>query len=53
VTTVVFRLTEPEKPLMLVTLKVDVPEAPALIVTVLGLAAMTKSGIVLVDKTAV
>jgi len=38
---------------MLVTLKVEVPEVPALIVIALGLAAKTKSGVVLVDKTAV
>jgi hypothetical protein len=38
---------------MLVTPKVDVPEAPALIEIALGLVAKTKSGVVLVDKTAV
>jgi hypothetical protein len=38
---------------MLVTLKVDGPEAPALIEIALGLAAKTKSGVVLVDRTAV
>jgi|SRR5712692_7382708 len=53
VTTVVFRLTVPEKPLLLVTLTVDVPEEPAVIVIALGLAVMTKSGVVLVEKMAV
>ncbi len=51
-TTVVFRLTVPEKLLTPVTLTVDVPEAPALMVIALGLALMTKSGVVLVEKTA-
>lgn len=53
VTTVVFRLTGPEKLLMLVTLTVDVAEDPGLTATELGLAVRTKSGVVLVEKTAV
>ena len=53
VTTVVFRLTVPEKLLLLVTLTMEVPEDPAVIVIALGLAVMTKSGIVLVEKMAV
>jgi len=53
VTTVVFRLTVPEKPLLLVTLMKDVPEDPAAIVIAPGLAVMTKSGVVLVEKMAV
>ena len=53
VTTVVFRLVVPEKPLMLVTLRVDVTDRPAVTVTVLGLVAKTKSGVVVVAKMAV
>jgi len=43
----------PEKPLLLVTLMKDVPEDPAAIVIAPGLAVMTKSGVVLVEKMAV
>lgn len=43
----------PEKPLMLVTLSVDVAEDPAKIVKLLGFADMKKSGDVLVENTAV
>jgi len=53
VTTVVFRLTVPEKPLMLVTVRVDVPDEPALREMAPELAVKTKSGVVLVVKTAV
>ncbi len=48
VTTVVFRLTVPEKPLLLVTLTVDIPEDPAVIVIAPGLAVMTKSGVAVI-----
>jgi hypothetical protein len=41
--TVVARLTVPLKPLRAVTVTVEVPEAPARIVTVVGLAATVKS----------
>jgi len=37
------RLTTPVKPFRAVTVIVEVPEAPARIVTVVGLAAMVKS----------
>ena len=37
------RLTVPLKPLRAVTVTVEVPEAPARIVTVVGLAAIVKS----------
>ena len=37
------RLTTPVKPFSAVTVIVEVPEAPARIVTVVGLAAMVKS----------
>ena len=53
VTTVVFRLTVPVKPLMLATLRVDVAEEPALTVRALGETARTKSGVEIVEKTAV
>lgn len=53
VRTVVFRLTVPEKLLVLVMLTVDVPEEPAVMVTAFGLVFMTKSGVVLVEKMAV
>lgn len=53
VTTVVFRLTVPVKLLMLATLRVAVAEDPALTVTALGLVARTKSGVEVVEKTAV
>ena len=39
----VVRLTVPVKPLTAVTVTVDVPGAPALIVMLVGLAAMVKS----------
>jgi len=39
--------------LLLVTLTTDVPDEPAVIVIELGLALMTKSGVVLVEKMAV
>jgi hypothetical protein len=52
VNTVVFRLTVPAKPLVLVMLTVEVPEDPALTVIELGLAVMTKSGVELVEKIA-
>ena len=41
--TVAVRLTTPLKPCRPVTVIVDVPEAPARIVTVVGLAAIVKS----------
>jgi len=41
--TVAARLTVPLKPFRAVTVIVEVPEAPARIVTVVGLAAMVKS----------
>lgn len=53
VTTVVFRLTVPEKAFALVTLRVEVPEEPALIMMELGFADRTKSGAVPVVTTAV
>jgi len=53
VTTVVFKLTVPEKPLRLVMLRVAVADEPALIVMVLGLAVSAKSGTVPVEKVAV
>ena len=37
------RVTVPLKPLTAVTVTVDVPEAPALIVTLVGLAVIVKS----------
>ena len=41
--TAAVRLTTPLKPLRAVTVTVEVPEAPARIVTVVGLAAIVKS----------
>jgi hypothetical protein len=41
--TVAARLTVPLKPFRAVTVTVEVPEAPARIVTVVGLAAIAKS----------
>ena len=53
VTTVVFRLTVPEKPLVLVMLTMEVPEEPPVMVIALGFAVMTKSGAPLLEKVAV
>jgi hypothetical protein len=47
------RFTVPEKPLTLVTLRVDVAEEPAVIVMLVGFAEIAKSGVVLVLKVAV
>jgi hypothetical protein len=47
------RLTVPAKPLMLVRLSVVVAVEPGLILRFAGLAAITKSGVVLVEKMAV
>ena len=43
----------PEKPLMLMMLRVDVPDAPAGIVRLVGLAARAKSAVVLMLNVAV
>jgi hypothetical protein len=51
--TAVVRLTAPEKLLTLVMLRIEVAELPAVIVMLLGLAFITKSGIVPVLKVAV
>ena len=51
--TVAVRLTIPEKPLTLDMMRVDEADEPAVIVRLLGTAAMTKSGVVLVEKVAV
>lgn len=50
--TVVVRLTMPEKLLMLVMLRPNVAEDPAVIVTPLGFADSTKPGTVLVENIA-
>lgn len=44
--------TVPEKPLMLIMMSVDVAEAPAVMVMLLGIADITKSGVALVENTA-
>ena len=51
--TVVARLTVPENPLDPVTVSVDVPEDPELIVTDAGLGAMLKSGVGTATETIV
>lgn len=51
--TVAVRLIVPEKPLMLDMMSVDEADEPAVIVRLLGIAAITKSGVVLVEKVAV
>jgi hypothetical protein len=50
--TVAVRLTGPENPLTLVMLSVDVADEPAVTLMLLGLADITKSGVVLVENTA-
>ena len=51
--TVAVRLIVPEKPLMLEMKSVDEADEPAVIVRLLGMAEMTKSGVVMVEKLAV
>jgi len=51
--TVAVKLTVPEKPLTLVMLRVDVAEEPLVMVILFGVAAIVKSGAVLVLKVAV
>lgn len=53
VTRVVFRLTVPAKLLRLVTLTVEGPEAPWVIVIAFGVTVITKSGVVLVENVMV
>jgi hypothetical protein len=53
VTTVVFSLTVLAKLLTLVTLTVEVPDEPCVIVMVFGVAVITKLGVVLVENVAV
>ena len=50
--TEVVKLTMPEKPLMLVRLRANVTEEPAVIVTLLGFVDRTKLGVVMVENMA-
>jgi len=50
--TVAVKLIVPENPLILVKMSVDDADEPAVIAMLLGLADITKSGVVLVENTA-
>lgn len=50
-TTVVFKLTVPEKPLILVMLRTDAAEEPAVTARLMGLATIAKSGTLEVTAT--